>query len=126
MTGKTSHGFLPNGLWRPGAFSSEALDGRREETNPEATRLADRFDCARHRWWSAPDGASIRAGADQRLKEMGRRCAWGRQHRPGTGDRGIRPLELLCWGRATPVARSFVIRDEDAPLEWCAPSSILV
>src|SRR5262249_12535625 len=42
MTGKTSHGFLPNGLWRPGAFSSEALNGRREETNPEATRPADR------------------------------------------------------------------------------------
>src|SRR5215510_15772888 len=46
MTGKTSHGFLPNGLWRPGAVSSEALDGQRDTTNPEATRLADRFDCA--------------------------------------------------------------------------------
>src|SRR5215813_4494945 len=106
MTGKTSHGFLPNGLWRlvlaAWRLFKRSSDGRREKTNPDATRLADRFDCARQRWWSAPDGASIRGGADQQ-KEMGRRCAWGRQHRPGTGDRGIRPLELFAGS---------------APLQW--------
>ena len=38
-------------------------------------------------------------------------------------DRAYRWRTFLRWARATPVARSLFGTDEDAPLEWRAPSN---